>query len=479
LNEVTLYKLERNDPNKTSIFFFDDVAEYGRRLGRALVGNTYVSELNLNLMDDTGNPDVENIQLVLQYLREGTAFRTLWIWGGVRDYTGPCVTAISQNPNTFSLNMGDGIQGVPEAEVANLLRTSQTLREIYMPMVNSIAIAEAFEVNQTLTSITLIFNPISFPAPNGIILRHLIAHRPPCRLTISQITERIGSGTEAMAVDDALSACLAGATWLNELRLIGITFTRSRTQQFLEALRSNRSIEKLCFVSCDFDQETVSVVRDFTHLPTYGFASSTIHEICVEEQFEPLSEELVALFVLGIPGLQVLDWRWPTDPTLTIDLFWNMLADRASLVRLSVLRIEFWPGVTRREMNDCLPLLPSLRELHFRSTQEYERWEPQTFLDTAMKCSSLRDITLDNALPRFWSEKEARLARALFQRNHLLYQLVSMPWLGQVVQDAEDFVETGLFPSLFFAAKRSAGVAPNSILTGLLALSDAIGFLSM
>jgi hypothetical protein len=445
-------------------------------LGRALVGNTHIAELSLTLLPnvvDNGTVGFESIRLIVQYLREGTAFRALAIWGGIRDYTGPCVAAITQNPNARKLTMTDDTE-IPENEIVSLLRTSQSIKEIVMPMVNSIAIAEAFEVNQTLTYIALQFDPDSWPTPNGIILRHLVAPRPPCSLTISQ-----KSDSEAVAVDAALAAFLASTTWLKELRMLGMTFNQRRMRHFLEGLQSNRSIEKLRLVSCHFDQEAVSVLRDLTHGPTNGLADTTIHEIHIEERgdhLEDLSDELAALIVLGIPGLQVLDWRLSRGSTLTTDAFWNMLAPKASLVRLSVLRIEFWPGVSGREMNDCLPLLPSLQELHFRGRQPYEDWEPQAFLDAVMKCPRLRDITIDNALPRFWSEDQARLMRALVQRNQFLYQLVSMPRLDHMVQEDEDSAETFLFPSLFSAVKRSVAVAPNSILAGLLALSDSIGF---
>jgi hypothetical protein len=400
----------------------------------------------------------------------------LSIWGGVRDYTGPCVTAISQNPNAVKLTMTNDTE-VPEVEIADLLRTSQSIRAIAMPMVNSIAIAEAFELNQTLTYIALKFDPDSWPPPNGVILRHLVAPRPPCRLTISQ-----KSNSEAVAVDAALAAFLSGTTWLQELRMLGISFYPSRMRNFLEGLQSNRSIEKLRLVSCHFDQETVAVLRDLTQAPTNRLADSTIREILIEDRgrhLEAWSEELVALIVLGMPGLQVLDWRWSSGYILTIDTFWNMLAANASLVHLSVLRIQFWPAANRREMNNCLPLLPSLQELHFRFQQLYENWEPPAFLDAAMKCPRLRDITmLDNAqLPRFWNEEQARLVGAMFERNQFLYQLVSRPRLDHMVQeDDKDSVETCLFPLLFFAAKRSVLVAPNTILAGLLALSDTIGF---
>jgi hypothetical protein len=458
--------LQRNDPKRTHVVYPKRVTGYGPRLGHALVGNTHVAALCLALRPnrvDNGTVDLESIRLILQYIREGTAFRTLHI-GGIRYYSGPCVTAISQNPYAARLILPDDNE-VPEEEVANLLRTSQSIKEIVMPMVNSFAIAEAFEMNQTLTDISLKFDPDSWPTPNGVILRHLVAHRPPFRMTISQ-----KSDGEAVAVDAALAALLAGTTWLKELEMLGITFNKSRTRHFLEGLQSNRSVEKLHLSWCHFTQETVSVLRDLTHAPTNGLAGSTIREIrLVERSYDALSEEFFALIVLGIPGLQVLDWSRPSGPTRPMDAFWNMLSPKASLVHLTVLRLQFWPGVAQREMNKCLPQLPSLQELHFSYRQEYEPWEPQAFLDTAMKCPRLRDITLDYALPCFWSEEQARLARALFQRNQFLYQLVSMPRLD------EESTETCLFPSLFSAVKRSVVVAPNSILAGLLSLSDTIG----
>jgi hypothetical protein len=472
--------LQRNDPNRTFIDFPPYVPNYGPRLGHALVGNTHVAELNLYLLPnrvDNGTVDFESIRLILQYMREGTALQALHLWGGIRDYTGPCVSAISQNPNIVRLTMAYDDTEIPEEEIANLVRTSQSIEEIAMPMVNSIVIAEAFEMNQTLVCISLQFDPDSWPAPNGVILRHLVAHRSPFILNITQKSD--SSRTEA--VDAALAALLAGTTCLKELRMAKITFDESRTRHFLQGLQSNRSVETLRLVFCHFDLEAVSVWRDLTHAPTSALADSTIREIHIQDGYNlaGLGEELVALIVLGIPGLQVLDWTLFREPTRTMDAFWNMLTPKASLVHLSVLKVDFriGPRLNLREMYNCLPLLLSLHELHFRTPQEDEDepWEPQAFLDAVMKCPRLRDVTLNNALPCFWSEEQARRVRALFQRNQFLYQLVSMPRLDHMADEDGEGTETCLFPSLFFAVKRSAAVAPNTILAGLLSLSDTIG----
>jgi hypothetical protein len=188
-------ELQRNDPNRT-ILFTTAVSGYGIPLGNALLGNTHLEELYLCLFPENINsPDdddwgVENIALILRYLREGAAFRTLCIWGGTLQYTSACVRAIAQNPNTRSLVLNDATE-IPLLQVMDLLRTSETLRFLFMPMVNSTSLAESIQANVSLGFLSLRFDPEAWPKPNGVILHHLHSRTTLQGLTISQSSRSI------------------------------------------------------------------------------------------------------------------------------------------------------------------------------------------------------------------------------------------------------------------------------------------------
>jgi hypothetical protein len=78
----------------------------GIPLGNALHGNTHVEELHLQLCresvnsPDDDNEGIENIALILQYLRDGAALRMLCIYGGSLQYTSAHVQAIAQRENS-------------------------------------------------------------------------------------------------------------------------------------------------------------------------------------------------------------------------------------------------------------------------------------------------------------------------------------------------------------------------------------------
>jgi hypothetical protein len=99
------------------------------------------------------------------------------------------------------------------------------------------------------------------------------------------------------------------------------------------------------------------------------------------------------------------------------------------------------------------------------------------FLQATRKSSGLLHVAVSGRFPEFWSGAEARIVRASFQRNQDLPKLVSLPRLDREEQDGDDCAEINLYPLLFHAAKQSLRIGPNSILAGLLALDEDIGFL--
>jgi hypothetical protein len=469
--------LEKDDPTKTTVCVPFEVAGYGSRLGNALVGNTHAENITLSLWpEDVSSPldenwGVENISLILQYLREGTAFRTLTVESGELEYVRLCVAAIAQNPGTTKLILKEDAE-IPIAEVAELLRTSQSLKSIAIPMVNSQELAEAFQANQTLDFMSLMFDPDEHPEPDGVILYHLIPDRRPCALTVAQKYDC--SNMDTLLVDTAISTLLSKTVWLTEFRLSGMCFSINRMQLLMEALLSNRSIEKLGLCSCEFDDMAVSFLHALVMSPSHrgAFAESAIRELSMAD--EDINGNLVALCVLGFPRLQILEWKWKHICD-TLDAFWNLLAANPSMVKLQVVKLLDWPGVSDQEMNICIPLLPTLRELRFDMNRYFfDNKIAPAFCHSVRRSSGLTDVSVFGEFPTFWNETESRIVRASFQRNRNLPGLVSMPRTGHVAQAGDGCTEIYLYPSLFHAATQSLRVAPNSIFTGLLALEDAI-----
>jgi hypothetical protein len=449
-------KLKGNDPKQTWVFSPKHVAGYGMRLGNALVGNTHVAELSLSLRpEDVNSPDddnwgVESIALILQYLRQGTAFRELTVLQGTLEYIRPCIAAIAQNPETTKLIL-HGYGEMPIVEIADLLRTSQTLNAIAMPMVNSLELAEAFQVNQTLNVVTLMFDPDALPKPNGAILYHLVSKRPPCVLTIGE--ESDSHSRDMFLVDTAITSLVSRAVWLLELRLSAMSFSQSRMQLLMDGLLCNRSIEDLEFTFCTFDNEAVSLLHLLVMSPSNreALAESKIREHSVMD--EDITNDFVALFVLGFPCLQ-LNWKW-RDPDTTLGAFWNLLQAHSSMVQLQVLWLQHWPD-SDEERDLCIPLLPTLRELYFDlDPYIFDEETALSFLQAVRKSSGLLHVSIARSFPVFWSEAEARIVRASFQRNQNVPGLVSMPRVGCLEQDESDYVEINLYPSLFHAAKQS------------------------
>jgi hypothetical protein len=302
--------IRRNDPEKTFVYAVD-AKGYGIPLGNALVGNTHVAHLNLLLLaeyinsPDDGNWGVHNIALVLQYLREGPAFRTLHIWGGSLQYTSACVHAMAHNPNRMSLIIDDRTE-IPLLEIIDLLRTSKLLEDLQLSMVNSTALAEAIQANQSLESLVLNFDPDARPKPNGDMLHHLYSHSKLQRLRIVRKPESNSLDTEQ--VDVALYSLLCHrSTRLKTLQLFFFTFNRSRMELFIDGLQANRSLEMLELYSCEFDDEVVAHLEYSVLAPTKccAFLMCPIQELSFKYYDHG---RVVALFALGFSNLRILNW---------------------------------------------------------------------------------------------------------------------------------------------------------------------------
>jgi hypothetical protein len=471
--------LRRNDPEKTTVNALS-LKGYGVPLGNALVGNTYVEKLYLCLLaENVNSPNddnwgVHNIALLLQYLREGAAFQNLCIWGGSLQYTSACVQAIAQNPNTRNLSM-EGETEIPLLEMMDLMRTSESLQSLLIPMLNSTALAEAIQANQSLGTLELRFDPHSWPKPNGVILHHLHSHTKLQDLNISQSSYSL----DTEQFDAALSSLLAHhSTQIKRLKLIYFTFNRIRMETFVEGLQANRCLEKLEFLMCDFDAEVTTFLESVVLSPTkHGNVSTFPIGALVVTQND--NGFLVALLTLMFTNLQELQWL-RRDREGSSAAFWDrLLAADTSRIRLRSLQLDCWQKCDA--MNSCIPKLVTLRELHFFSLSSYSTGTLSDLLLEAMQ-SFVKAVNQSTGLllvPEetfLWiGELESRVLNASLQRNRLRPQLLSRPRLDHLMQDFEDGTDLYLYPSLFAVSQQSSYGALNAILTGMLALSDDLG----
>jgi hypothetical protein len=169
--------------------------------------------------------------------------------------------AAAQNPALRYLYMDAGAE-VPLAETAALLRTTQRLQAIVMPLVNSTTVAKAFGANRTLERVLFHYNPDASPAPpNGACLSKLGAHPRLYALRILDKSESANPNTAV--VDVALSGYLKEAKRLEELVLDNFTFNEGRMQNLLKGLSVNRSLMNLHLNGCVFRKGALRVAQSF------------------------------------------------------------------------------------------------------------------------------------------------------------------------------------------------------------------------
>jgi hypothetical protein len=164
-----------------------------------------------------------------------------------------------------------------------------------------------------------------------------------------------------------------------------------------------------------------------------------------------------------------------------------LLAANTSSIRLQTLRLPYWPVQKCEAMNSCIPKLVTLRELDFQQISTYAGFlccyqyleACRSFVEAVRRSAGLLAVSVRDSLfrlGRFDSEAETRILNASLSRNGTLPQLLSRPRLDHLVQEGENGTDLYLYPSLLSVSQQSPYGALNFILTGLLALSDDVGF---
>jgi hypothetical protein len=140
------------------------LAGYGRRLGQALRGNTFVSDLYLDLRPSQvngENGDAEgfvddNISMILQFLRKGASLQVVTFGQGSSVYTNPCLQAISENPNIQDFTLDYAVED-SAALLATWVGTTQTLQrlELLVEMADDDQVAAALGANSSITHLVV------------------------------------------------------------------------------------------------------------------------------------------------------------------------------------------------------------------------------------------------------------------------------------------------------------------------------------
>jgi hypothetical protein len=465
----------RNDPSVTAIHSVPRAVNdrlkklYLQHLGQALVGNTHVSHVTIRFplfSQDVSQEALDNksgLALLLRFFREGPALRSVDLSYPyiLPEYLRVYLSALKLNPNLVSLNVLHWHR--PTAELATFIQTSMSLKELKLNI-------DSFgdkEVTQTLLNNNRLEKLYVFGFGD---------HRHVCTF----VTE---------------------STSLQQLHLANFRLSREFMRFFLDCLQLNGSIVELDLDSSEVDPEAVGVLASAAVASMASRAPSLpnmqrlgLNLRCSMDVTDPILGACAAAMVtLCRHSLKELSLK-AVELEHDQRALWDTLTRHANQLKLECLRLPQFESVDHDNMNQCLPLLPSLKELHFASPYcnngNVSRQvvldggtEAIEFCGAVRQSGSLCTVMVDGEFPWFLQRDVAlnRLTRAALQRNQELPQLLasssSTPPTGEsdeaLSMESEELTAPppSQFPGLFVASSRAPRMAHTWVLSGLFAVS--------
>jgi hypothetical protein len=470
-----LDSLRRND---ASIFFISYViGTDGRDLGQALVGNSHVAIIALIYPNcETGEPvedNIDSVDLLFRYMREGPAMRHLCILRCAMSYTLRCIQAVTMNPNIHELQLFCEADEVPHDEFATLLHSTNSLSKlnIRLSVATNFGIATALGANRSIEELTV--SVIQAPMnEDGGFLYQLVGH--PCLryLCIDGFHLRI-------EVYHALAYFMSHSETLKHLSLRIVRLDEHAADQIIQGILSRtRILDKLELSEFCVSQYLVpwlaSIQNDEATVPL-------IRELKL--QVSQLSHHLMSwvnAMVVRSNCLQfALQWSdYQVSHVTGRDYFlflWNTIASNDWKNCLWRVQLSNLPAVGCNVVCDCLPNMVHLRELHIdHDMASDEHAELATNLCRAIRSNgSLRRLSTAQEFPTFGNPLLARVAGAAMERNRYFSERLRDD-LGDQRNDTGSLARA-ILPRLFTAASRSSRMMPNFIFSGLLSAGNGIG----
>jgi hypothetical protein len=461
---------------------------YGRALGKAILDNTIVAAIGLNVRklirfgEEAEHATTEtssSASPLLRYLTNSQTLRKVTLNDGERHYlidrlSGLLVRAVARNPNVFEFYCNVWL---PPTSLAHLMQTTVSITRLELAVRDFYVddsdvdtcqmVTAAFEANRTLEVIVLDWIKNSTELVNAV-LAGLVNH--PFLQAIG-----ISSRTGNMPLLRTLPSLLQSAhSKIGHVTLARHLFDGTTWTELCESLRSpsrTRVLETLSLEGCAFDQSATqcfiaSLQPDHGHHPTVRELRFKLDQDSSTFAQIPFGRFMTELAVASPPGIECLTVI--NGPRCPMDLMvlYERLEQRKMVVDMKLNCLHLRGHFCQDGLARCLPNQTNLRELIIDSFLPCEN--KLKFLDGLQRNGSLYCISLTESPPLFLSQRELNLARAYCHRNRNAPALLAS-------RDATGGPIHGwLFPLVFATTQPAARTAPNTMLIGLLADVDCI-----
>jgi hypothetical protein len=474
-----LTPLRCSDPAISTVNASSYRAGYSHDLGPAIVNNTVVKELSLNLSNlcSERNGDMSGIEDLLSLVSESSTLRVVKFfgWDGeqrevVIDLGGEFLKRIADN---VSIQQVRSFVTLRACDFARFLRCTRSvtyldvfLEEVVKDDADRFIVAQAFIENQTLETLSCYATPSS--EIMRLVLTRLPSHPALLELSLNSF------GEPSMADIQMIATFLRSQTKIQILCFHIYTFDQERLEHLVAALSYNQSLQKLSFSSCDFE---VDATNHFIAFIQKGISATNIRELEINKgcSFDARTiGSIAATFLPGSP-LQHLGILGAIDD---MELLFHKMESEAAEIKLPCLRLRHVDIADVFRLFLCLPKLWFLRELAIVVGLEAN---PQGIVIPLVSMirlnGSLRQVSLEDTDGKpLFNKRLNRMARASCQRNEFIPVLVANPRVDHCSDDSVEKVDLSLFPRLFVGfPKKARQSRVTTLLSGLLAASEAFG----
>jgi hypothetical protein len=509
--EDDLLRLRRNDMECMDTVRNDVPFGYGHALGPALLVNTNLVELFLDLqfLLPLGICDMPAafVGPILQFVTTSASLRHLYLFEGKmnhlpsREYdpnaerlAGMLVAAMVRNSciETVSLDLRK-----PVAALQRIARTGMKLQSLHVKFCDSddefIRPGEHFTIASCIASLPMLQHLALMVFENPGLVACILD-----RLTRMQTSLRHLKLTVSKKMDEfsaALSRFLANSTTLEQFEMMQLYFTVGHMQDLLSGLRhidtatgvSTVKVTTLSFSQCEFDLDAYDLLATFLQFKTKDANGAMILQSALRNlHFEGWYNRLDWSLSVHLPdsllmaqttdcsgGIQMLPTIGSLVQSVSLvgpnGIFLQRLGENSDRVRLETLRLE---GISKKFCKRLARYLPRLVSLRTLSVAEVGTGGTPWILHGLKKSGQLHSLESDD--DDVFDATQLRLIEVYCQRNRVLVE-----WLEKVSEQSDKChndahlpmtLQLSSFPTLLEVAKQVPTERATVLLRGLLGL---------
>jgi hypothetical protein len=466
--EYELTTLQSNDPIHTCIPFHERLSltnSLARRLGVALQGNTYATDMWLNLCyleaEAHLDEDSDSCALLFKFMRQSKSLTSVWFNSSEHTVDDSIVRrfylAIAENTAIVELILSNTVHPAGFNLMMSLTKSLQILYLNQCKFDSSVPwefVVDSLRENQTLKCLRF---------------------------------RGLGGTSEPDVVEQLVGA----STTVEQLDLYYCLLSPNLLEPIVKCIKASKSLAKLSLCGGAFNIESMRLfqsifkakqdenwIRELHLRGQIDFGNQSAGDLMAEILTALPEDEPADAKAEKISFLEVLD----VGMGRLIVSVCKALGANPKGIRLQCFRCGVLDNAGCISLVACLPDLVHLQRISIEDVgRDIAHGRKEKLLLGLQQNGSLLEVSIGQSFylrsedgEPFLSEIELSLIAAYCTRNENILDMVSNPRVAGSIM-MEDATDVEIFPKVFRAATQVPRTAPTVLLTGLLVLGDSVG----